>query len=654
VAVRTRRLTPGGPGAAASFAVALAVATVVGAVLVQGAAHQRDRSADRARATSDVARFEAELRVVTAVTDDVAAEATGGDTAFRSAARDAVDGHVARAVAIVDARGRIRSLVAGTSVRPVADGATLPGVIAAVEAAVTTGVARLGQPIQLDDGPAIVAVAPVYAPGTAIDAAARRAGARGAVATFVPLADLRRPEGGPALWPGADVRIVTRDGTALGPSVRHPVASGSVVAGDEVWEVLVGPLPGGRPLTGWAVALAGLLASAIAYLVLRRQHDQRRRAETEVAVRSRQLEMIATTSAALQQSLELADLLPAFCVNVVEEFRLAAVSVLVTDDGSQLVEVFRLEPDAGGDVTAAFELRRGWRAVGRLLVRSRRPLDETDVQSLQALADLLAVAVSNAELYQREQQAVTRLSELDALKNAFLGTVSHELRTSTTAVQGFGELLTEHWDTLPEERRRELAARIKRQAGSLRHLVDDLLDYARLEHQSLRVAPRQLALTALVRQLADSMSPLVADHDVVFDTAEDVTAWADPIAVERILANLLSNAGKYSPAGTTVTVGVELIGDRARLRVADQGPGIPIEERRRVFVRFYRLSNDATVRTRGAGIGLSILHDFAERSDAPITIGDAPGGGALITVDFPTAPERGADADADALTGGRP
>jgi signal transduction histidine kinase len=85
-----------------------------------------------------------------------------------------------------------------------------------------------------------------------------------------------------------------------------------------------------------------------------------------------------------------------------------------------------------------------------------------------------------------------------------------------------------------------------------------------------------------------------------------------------------------------VTVGVESVGDRARLRVADEGPGIPLDERRRVFVRFYRLSNAETIRTRGAGIGLSILSDFAERSGAIVTIDDAPGGGALLMVDFPT------------------
>jgi two-component system sensor histidine kinase KdpD len=333
---------------------------------------------------------------------------------------------------------------------------------------------------------------------------------------------------------------------------------------------------------------------------------------------------------------------------VAGQFGLRYVSVEIADDDARLVEAFRYGSEGQAADLHQFELRRGWRTVGRLTTRGEHLLDDLACQSLQALCDLLAVAVSNAHLFQREQQAVTRLSELDALKNAFLGTVSHELRTSTTAVLGFGDLLAEHWDTLSEDRRRELAARIRRQAGSLRHLVDDLLDYARLEHQSLRVTPRSISLSDLVGQLSDSMSPLVAAHGVALEIQPDVIAWADPIAVERILANLLSNAGKYAPGDTTVTIGVERVDDRARLRVADQGPGIPVDERRRVFVRFYRLSNAETLKTRGAGIGLSILHDFADHSGAVVTIDDAPGGGALICVDFPTEPPVESDRLTDA------
>jgi len=283
-------------------------------------------------------------------------------------------------------------------------------------------------------------------------------------------------------------------------------------------------------------------------------------------------------------------------------------------------------------------LRRGWRAVGVLSVRPGRTLDSAELTSLQALADLLAVAMSNAQLYEREQLNTARLRDLDALKNAFLGTVSHELRTSMTAIMGFGELLSDAWDNLDDDRRREMAARIRRSAGSLRHLVDDLLDFARLEQERLRVTPRTIDLANIVRVTVEGLTPLLHHHELVMDVPDSLSAWADPVAVERILANLLSNAAKYSPQESVVTISLTPVDSTARLVVADQGPGIPQEERRRIFARFYRLDTPESVRTRGAGIGLAILHDFAERSGATVSVDDAPGGGARFTVDFPTHP----------------
>ncbi|MEA3056982.1 MAG: two-component system, OmpR family, phosphate regulon sensor histidine kinase PhoR, partial [Actinomycetota bacterium] len=220
----------------------------------------------------------------------------------------------------------------------------------------------------------------------------------------------------------------------------------------------------------------------------------------------------------------------------------------------------------------------------------------------------------------------------------FLGTVSHELRTSMTAIMGFGELLSDSWDNLDEERRREMANRIRRSAGSLRHLVDDLLDFARLEQERLRVSPRAVDLAGIVRQTVEGLTPLLGQHELVLDIDEQCPAWADPVAIERILANLVSNASKYAPVGTTVTVSCRAVDGVARLVVADQGPGIPPEERKRIFARFYRLDTPEAVRTRGAGIGLSILRDFADRSGASVTVDDAPGGGARFTIDFPVEP----------------
>lgn len=631
MAVRPGRLTGSrdGLGAATLFAAGVLVLGTLLAVGAQNRAHERDRNHGRTQAAADLGRLQSQVDLVATRAALIAATAVDPSMPFRIAATSIDGGPIPRAVLLVDpttlaVRARSGDTTARLGVGPLRD---------VVAEAVGAATARVNGPVATSGDAWFLAAAPVHPTGTASDLASRRAATSSVVVTATPAAALLRPSGQPPLWPTGDVRIGD-----TGDEVPDPLFTGELEVTGEVVTVAVGELARGAPVVGWVTMAVTIVIAGFGYTVLRRQQRRRVGAEHEATARAHQLEMIAETSASLQQSLDLAELLPTFCVTVAEQFELSHVAVVVADDDDRRIEAFRFGDEHALGVERPFDLRRGWRSVGTFTVRSVEALDEVTAQSLQALCDLLAVAVSNAQLFQREQQAAARLRELDALKNAFLGTVSHELRTSTTAVQGFGDLLTDHWDKLPEERRRELAARIRRQAGSLRHLVDDLLDYARLEHEQLRVSPRQIDLSDHVAQLVDSMAPVVGDHEVVVDTAPGVTAWADHIAVERILANLLSNAGKYSPPGTTVTVTVAPHGDRARLSVADQGPGIPAEERRRVFVRFYRLDNAETVRTRGAGIGLSILHDFADRSGADVTIDDAPGGGALVCIDFPTAP----------------
>lgn len=631
MAVRPRSLSRpgGGPGAATLFAAGVLLLGTLLALGAQDRAHERERVHGQRQARIDLGRLQSQVDLVATRAALIAATAVDPATPFRRAADAADRGPRPRAVLLVDPTTlAVRGRSGDTAVR-IGDDVLRDVVGDAVGAAA----ARVVGPVGSDGEAWFLGVAPVHPAGTPPDLAARRAGTSAVVVTATPAATLLRPPGQPALWAGGDVRVGDS-----GDDVEDPLFTGELDVTGDIVIVDVGVLARGRPVVGWVMFGVTLAIAALGYAALRRQLQRRADAELEAAERAHQLEMIAETSASLQQSLDLAELLPTFCVTIADQFELRHVAVLVADEEGRRIEAFRFGDEGVHGVERAFDLRRGWRSVGTFTVRSARELGEVTAQSLQALCDLLAVAVSNAQLFQREQQAAARLRELDALKNAFLGTVSHELRTSTTAVQGFGDILTEHWDKLPEERRRELASRIRRQAGSLRHLVDDLLDYARLEHERLRVTPRELDLSEHVGMLVESMAPVVGDHKVIVDASPGVVAWADPIAVERILANLLSNAGKYSPPGTTVTVTVANHRDRARLSVADQGPGIPAEERRRVFVRFYRLDNAETVRTRGAGIGLSILHDFAERSGADVTIDDAPGGGAVVCIDFPVTP----------------
>jgi signal transduction histidine kinase len=490
--------------------------------------------------------------------------------------------------------------------------------------------AAAGTPFDLDGRRKIVVAAPVLTEPNGSEAA-RRASVVGAVVGAVDARTLFGTE-----WPGP-VQLIAPDGRFAGVPTPGHIRDAPLDIRGRAWTIHLDAKRQGMPLAAWIVLLAGLALAAALTALFHVQVERRRTAEAQASSRSRQLERIAEAGARLQQTLDLAELLPAFAVALAADFDLRAVSIALIDEHGQLIEAFATGETAE---VASLEipLRRGWRAVGVLTVRPGRPLDDAEVTSLHALGDLLAVAMSNAQLYEREQLSAARLRDLDALKNAFLGTVSHELRTSMTAIMGFGELLSESWDSLDDDRRREMANRIRRSAGSLRHLVDDLLDFARLEQERLRVSPRAVDLSGIVRQTVDGLSPLLGGHEVVLDVAEECPAWADPVAIERILANLVSNAAKYAPKGTTVTISTESVDGVARLVVADQGPGIPAEERRRIFARFYRLDTPESVRTRGAGIGLSILRDFADRSGARVVVDDAPGGGARFTIDFPREP----------------
>jgi signal transduction histidine kinase len=632
---RAGRLTGRRPSLALGLAlVALALSAIAG-FLAHRATDQHDLEVERTRNASQMARIEEAMTAAVAVTREVAVEAAHGD--FVTAATKRTRSPNPLAFVLTRGADIERVVTEGGEAAAVRAVAEHPVALAAREAAVADADIHVVAPVDLDGEPAVVFVAPGYPSGTPGDVVTRRAANPAVVLGIIAFSSLRDPEGLPSLWPGADVRVETAQGS-IGPEVDDPVLASDVRAGDAAWRIAVGRSDAGSPIAGFAILLVGLALAVAVYVLVRRYETERRRVEAEVDVRSRQLQLIASTGASLQQSLDLAELLPAFAISVTDEFRLSSLTISLSDDAGELVAVFRHGRALPPEACDTFDLRRGWRTVGQLAVHPEHPFDDVSRQSLQAVADLLAIAVTNSQLYEREQQAVNRLSELDALKNAFLSTVSHELRTATTAVQGFADLLSEHWDTTPDERRHEMAKRIRRQSGSLRHLVDDLLDYARLDAERLRVSPRRINLSEIVEHVTESFSPLVSSHRLVVHAEPDLHAWADPIAVERILANLLSNAGKYAPPGTTVTVTVREHGGCARLSVGDEGPGIPEAERRRVFVRFYRLDNPQTIRTHGAGIGLAILHDFADRSGAAVVIEDAPGGGALVHVDFPTAP----------------
>jgi signal transduction histidine kinase len=365
------------------------------------------------------------------------------------------------------------------------------------------------------------------------------------------------------------------------------------------------------------------------------------------AALERETRTVAELGPLLQSSLDLAEVLPAVALRLADEFDLSRFSVQLVGEQGHLLDVFALGGRAGpGDeevditpggvdelpagVTGCLPLLRAGRTIGRLSVTGHRALGQPQLAALSAASDLIAVATYNVELFEREQASVRRLRELDQLKDAFLSTISHELRTPLTAISGFIRLLRDRWDQLREEQRKEFLERVHGNTLSLGLLVDDLLDFARLERQALNAPPTPMSLDQQVGKTLAQLAPVLGNREIVSEL-EPVRALANAGALERVLANLLTNAAKFSPPDSRIVVSVRSQGDRATLEVADHGSGIADEDRERVFARFYRGESDAARGTRGAGIGLSVVRELVHQMGGSVAaLPNAPRGTRMV------------------------
>ena len=227
-----------------------------------------------------------------------------------------------------------------------------------------------------------------------------------------------------------------------------------------------------------------------------------------------------------------------------------------------------------------------------------------------------------------EMQA--QLRQVDVARKEFIATASHELRTPIFSLAGFVELLQD--EELDEETRREFLETMSEQVARLQKLSVDLLDLSRLDAGSVQLQPEPVDLSELARSVAQEFTPALADHETELDfatPAEGPEAVCDPERVAQIVRILLDNALRHTPTGTHVTVKTARRNGAAGLTVADSGPGLPQESTAKVFERFY--TGDAA---RGAGLGLAIARELAERMDGRLRVTSADGATAF-TLELP-------------------
>ena len=251
--------------------------------------------------------------------------------------------------------------------------------------------------------------------------------------------------------------------------------------------------------------------------------------------------------------------------------------------------------------------------------------------SIRDVTERAQAEAARAAALDREREASQRLREVDGLRTDFLSTVSHELRTPLTAIKGFSAMLTERGESMPATDRIHLLERVSLSADRLDYLINDLLDFSRLERGLLKVSPEPHDLSQLVAQ-AIARSPLTTDrHEVTADIPEGLLVLADETAFARVLENLLSNAAKFSDEGSTISVVAEEQDGKIALTVSDEGVGIAVEDLGRVFDRFYRVGG-ADNRKPGTGIGLAIVKQFTEAQGGSVSVRSAPGEGTAFTV----------------------
>ena len=238
---------------------------------------------------------------------------------------------------------------------------------------------------------------------------------------------------------------------------------------------------------------------------------------------------------------------------------------------------------------------------------------------------------------------VTKEVEIDKMKSNFISNVSHELRTPVTVLRTYIDTLYNHSDDFDEKTNKEFFEVINKEAARLQKMVNDILDFSRLEAGNVKVEKEMTNIVPVIEQEIKCMQVLAEEKNITFSIIKEPNLPDIPInvdSIERALNNLLSNAIKYSPENGRIKVRAELAKDPAyvEISVEDQGCGIPEEHQKKIFERFYRVEND-THTVKGTGLGLHLVKITIEKHhQGEVFVKSKPGDGSTFGFRLPINP----------------
>jgi PAS domain S-box-containing protein len=292
----------------------------------------------------------------------------------------------------------------------------------------------------------------------------------------------------------------------------------------------------------------------------------------------------------------------------------------------------------------AIPLRTGSRIVGVIDIQSTlvKAFTKDDLSVLQSLADQVAVAIDNARSYELSQQLIKDLREVDQLKSQFLANMSHELRTPLNSIIGFSRVILKGIDGPVTDMQQQDLSAIYSSGQHLLGLINDILDLARIEAGKMELNFEEVSLAEMTTSVMSTAKGLVKEKPIqlVQRIPENMPAVrGDTMRVRQVLLNLISNASKFTDQGSiTVEASVQK-GSTGKLEavinVIDTGPGITIEDQKKLFQAFSQVDGSATRKSGGSGLGLSICANLVQLHGGRIGVYSEVGKGSTFWFTLP-------------------
>lgn len=379
------------------------------------------------------------------------------------------------------------------------------------------------------------------------------------------------------------------------------------------------------------VALAAfLVVSVIVGTLLSTAVSQRERAER----REREALLLQRFGTRLLSGEPPTDVLASFARAVTELFPVARCEIRTEVTAGPVVS------ERSGAVARPAEvmpMMAGDREVGQIAmfgVGDGAELSDEERNVVRTFASQMGLALEGIRLGSEASRA--RLdAETNSLRAALFSSVTHDLRTPLASITASVTSLLDEEATFTPDDRRELLETIRQEAQRLNRLVGNLLDLSRIRAGAVTPATAPAAIEEVIEGVVARLQPVLSGHRVRLMLRGNLPDVAmDVVQIDQVLTNVLENAAKFSPRGSEVTVSAATFHDTVEVRVADHGPGIPNDERERVFEPFVRGEQGAA---SGAGLGLSIGRAIVESHGGRIWIEGTPGGGTTVVFRLPLA-----------------